>query len=353
MRVGMPLSYSAAGFTQTVTELVDFERAGLDLVSLPEVYTFDSVSQLGYLAAKTSTVGLYTGILNVYSRTPSLLAMTAAGLDAVSEGRFTLGLGASGPQVVEGWHGVRYDKPLARTREVVSICRKVWRRERLEHESELYHLPLGPEHGGSGLGKPLKLINHPYRPDIPVVLAALGPKNVALAAELFEGWEPIFFYPEHADAAFGEALAAGLALRDPALGPLDVMVDTHVLITDSQEQEDAAVQRVRDHLALYVGGMGARGKNFYNELAVRYGFGEAAATVQDLYLTGRKDEAAAALPEELVRGVALIGSEADVTARVRAFAAAGVTTLNANPLATEHAQRVRDVELLKAIADGA
>jgi F420-dependent oxidoreductase-like protein len=350
MRIGMPLSYSAAGFTQTVDELVDYERAGLDIAWVAEAYTFDSVSQLGYIAARTSTLGIGSGILNVYSRTPTLLAMTAAGLDAVSSGRFTLGLGASGPQVVEGFHGVKYDAPLGRSRETVEICRAVWRREKIDHHGTFYDLPLTPEKGGSGLGKPLKLINHPVRAHIPVVLAALGPKNVQLAAELFDGWEPIFYYPEHADAAFGPSLAAGAALRPADLPPLEIYADTHVAVTTSAETEQAAVQHVRDHLALYIGGMGAKGKNFYNDLACRYGFAEAAEKIQDLYLSGRKDEAAAAVPDELVRGVALIGSEAEVKERVQAFSAAGVTVLNAKPLAATHEQRVADIATLVALS---
>ncbi|ABW13949.1 putative oxidoreductase [Parafrankia sp. EAN1pec] len=335
MRVGMPLKYSG-GFTETVADLRDFEAAGLDLVMLPEAYSFDSVSQLGYLAARTSTVLLATSILNIYSRTPALLAMTAAGLDYVSDGRFVLGLGASGPQVIEGFHGVRYDAPLGRTREVVEICRAVWRRERLSYEGRHYHLPLDAAHGGSGLGKPLKLINHPVRSAVPIVLAALGPRNVELAAEIGDGWEPIFYLPEAAPAAFGEPL-----------GPLDIVVPTQLLISDDADEIEAAVQAVREHLALYVGGMGARGRNFYNELAGRYGFAAAAAEVQDHYLAGRKAQAAAAVPERLVRGVSLIGPPGYVRERVAAFAESGVTTLNGLPLAGTHRRRLADVERLK------
>ena len=349
MRVGIPLAYSG-GFTETVDELVDYERAGLDIVFLPEAYTFDSVSQLGFVAARTSTVEIGADILNIYSRTPTLLGMTAAGLDYVSGGRFTLGLGASGPQVVEGFHGVPYTAPLGRTREVVDICRQVWRREKVQCAGKHFTLPLDAEHGGTGLGKALKLINHPVRDRIPIVLAALGPKNVALAAELTEGWEPIFFYPERVAEAFGEALAAGTAKRDPALGPLHIVVDTQVAITEDADEEAAALARVRDHLALYIGGMGARGKNFYNDVAARYGFAAEAATVQDLYLTGRKAEAAAALPDELVRGVSLIGPAGAVAERVAAFAAAGAGTLNAHPLAGTHERRVRDIERLKELS---
>jgi F420-dependent oxidoreductase-like protein len=349
MRIGMPLSYSG-GFREAATVIGEYEAAGLDIVFVPEAWSFDAVSQLGYLAARTTTLQLAAGILNVYSRTPALLAMTAAGLDSVSDGRFTLGLGASGPQVIEGFHGVPYATPLARTREVVDICRKVWRREPLEHEGTHFQLPLGPARGGSGLGRPLKLVNRPVRDRIPLMLAALGPKNVALAAELFEAWEPIFYLPERAADAFGGPLADGTARRDPALGPLDVVADTHLLVTEDTDAAERALRRVRQHLALYVGGMGARGKNFYNDLAVRYGFPDAAREVQDAYLAGRPQQAAAALPDELVRGVSLVGPRGYVAERVAAFAEAGVTTLNATPLGEGHPDRLASVAALRELA---
>jgi F420-dependent oxidoreductase-like protein len=349
VKIGMPLAYSG-GFNETAEELREFEAVGLDLVLLPEAYSFDSVSQLGYLAAKTSTVELASSILNIYSRTPTLLAMTAAGLDYVSGGRFVLGIGASGPQVVEGFHGLKYDAPLGRTREVVDICRKVWRREPVQHEGKYYHLPLGKEHGGTGLGKPLKLINHPVRSRIPIVLAALGPKNVELAAEICDGWEPIFYLPEQARAAFGEPLAAGAAKRSEELDPLDIVVDTKMLISEDADELEAAYTEVRNHLALYIGGMGAKGKNFYNELACRYGFEEAAGTIQNLFLSGNKADAAAAVPDELIRGVSLVGAPEAVRERVAAFAESGVTTLNATPMAKTHERRVQDVARLKEYA---
>src|ERR1700758_3502593 len=221
MRVGMMLNYSG-GFTETVSELADFERAGLQIVFVPEAYSFDAVSQLGFIAARTSTVEIASGILPIYSRTPALTAMTAAGLDFVSGGRFTLGLGTSGPQVIEGWHGVPYDAPVGRTRELIEICRMVWRRDRLDYHGRHYTLPL-PSEKGTGLGKPLKLINHPVRDRIPIVIAALGPKNVALAAELAEGWQPIFYFPEKAPVAWAEPLAEGKAKRPGDLGTLDVI----------------------------------------------------------------------------------------------------------------------------------
>ncbi len=342
----MPLSYSG-GFREAAAVIGEYEAAGLDIVFVPEAWSFDAVSQLGYLAARTTTLQLAAGILNVYSRTPALLAMTAAGLDSVSEGRFTLGLGASGPQVVEGFHGVPYTAPLARTREVVDVCRQVWRRELLEHDGPHVQVPLTPERGGSGLGKPLKLVNHPVRDRIPLMLAALGPKNVALAAELFEAWEPVFYLPERAADAFGGPLAEGTARRDPALGPLDVVADTSLLVTEDADEAERALRRVRQHLALYIGGMGARGRNFYNDLAVRYGFPDAAGEVQELYLGGRQQQAAAALPDELVRGVSLVGPRGFVAERVAAFAEAGATTLNATALGEDHPTRLASLAVLR------
>lgn len=196
MRIGVQLGYSG-GFKEAVGHLVELERVGIDVVAVAEAYSFDAISQLGYLAAKTSRVELLTGVLPIYTRTPALLAMTAAGLDYVSDGRFALGIGTSGPQVIEGFHGVPFDAPLGRTREVVEICRSVWRRERLDYDGKHYQLPL-PADRGTGLGKPLKLINHPVRTRIPISIAALGPKNVELTAEIADGWQPVFFYPERA-----------------------------------------------------------------------------------------------------------------------------------------------------------
>src|SRR5580698_3056891 len=212
MRVGMSINY-AGGFAETVTELADYEKAGLDIVFVPEAYSFDAVSQLGFIAARTERLQLASGILQLYSRTPALTAMTAAGLDYVSGGRFTLGIGASGPQVIEGWHGVPYDAPVGRSRELIEICRMVWRRDRLVYDGRHYQLPL-PADQGTGLGKPLKLINHPVRERIPIMLAAAG---------LAEGWQPFFYLPERAGEIWGGPVAQGLAKRDPDLGPLDVV----------------------------------------------------------------------------------------------------------------------------------
>jgi F420-dependent oxidoreductase-like protein len=346
MRIGIQASY-AGDFKQTADEIRDLESAGLDVAVCAEVYTFDAVSQLGYLAAVTDRVELMSGILPIYSRTPALIAMTAAGLDFVSGGRFTLGLGASGPQVIEGWHGLPYDAPLQRTREIVEICRQVWRRERLEHAGKKYQVPL-PADQGTGLGKPLKLINTPVRPQIPVLLAALGPKNVELVAEIAEKWEPIFFHPERAADVWGPSLEAGRAKRDPALGELDVVVGVPVAIGEDVEH---LLEAVRPGIALYVGGMGAKGKNFYNDLARRYGYAAEAEAIQELYLAGRKDEAAAAVPEDLVRATSLIGPESYVAERIAAFAEAGVTTINLQPLDDSREGRLRTVETMRRLAD--
>ncbi|MGW5382680.1 LLM class F420-dependent oxidoreductase [Nocardia sp. NPDC003963] len=346
MRIGLSINYSG-GFTEAAAEVADLERAGLDVVFVPEAYSFDAVSALGYLAAKTSRLQLASGILQLYTRTPTLTAMTAAGLDFVSDGRFVLGLGASGPQVIEGFHGVPYDAPIGRTRELVEICRKVWRRERLEYQGKYYQIPL-PEGTGTGLGKPLKLINHPVRERVPVLLAALGPKNVELAAELAEGWQPIFFLPERADAVFGDALRAGKAKRDPELGALDVYAGPALAIGEDVEP---LLGFVKPMLALYIGGMGAKGKNFYHTLATRYGYGAEADRIQELYLAGRKDEATQVVPDDLVRDISLIGPAGYVKERVAAFAEAGVTVLNVAPLAATPADRVKLIEQFRAICD--
>lgn len=346
MRIGMGINY-AGDFSETINNLLEFEAAGLDRVAVPEAYSYDAVSQLGYIAAKTETLELATGILPLFTRTPTNIAMTAAGLDYISGGRAVLGIGASGPQVIEGFHGVKYDAPLGRAREYADICRKVWKRERVEYEGKYYKLPLTKEDGGTGLGKPLKLINHPIRDRIPMALAAIGPKNVALAAEKFEEWQPIFFHPDHVDAAFGEPLKAGKAKRDAELGELQISVTTALLISDDETAKDNARALVSHQVALYVGGMGARGKNFYNDLAVRYGYVDEAKTIQDLYLDGKKQEAADAVPDDLVRQISLIGSASEVKDRVQAFEAGGVTMALATPMDVDHAANVQQVRLLK------
>ncbi len=346
MRIGMPLNYSG-GFKETVDELSDLEKVGLDIVFVPEAYTFDAVSQMGYIAARTERLQIASGILQIYTRTPTLTAMTAAGLDYVSDGRFVLGIGASGPQVIEGFHGVPYNAPLGRTREIIEICRKVWRRERLTHEGKYYTMPL-PEDQGTGLGKPLKLINHPVRERIPFVIASIGPKNVEMTAELAEGWEPIFYVPEKAHEVWGEPLARGRAKRDPSLPELDVVAQAPLAIGDDV---DDLVDLVRPMLALYIGGMGSRDRNFYNNLARRYGYEAEAAQIQDLYLDGKKDEAAAAVPRELLAKISLIGPEGYVRERLAALKESGVTTLNVTPIANTHEERIKLTERLRELVD--
>ncbi len=349
MRLGIVVDYSD-DFRAAVPGVQQAERLGVDLVSVAEAYSFDAVSRLGYLAAATERVQLQSAILNVFSRTPAAIAMTAAGLDDVSGGRFELGLGASGPQVVEGFHGVPHLAPLARIRETVEVCRMVWRREPLAFEGHQVHVPL-PAGRGTGLGKPLKLVNRPLRDRIPVAIAALTPKSVLQTAEIAEGWMPVFYLPERARLAWGEALDVGRAVRDPALGPLDVQVTVPLLIGEGPAL-DAARSAYRDRLALYVGGMGARNANFYADLVARYGLGEAAAVVQDRYLAGDKVGAADAVPAELVDGTALIGDEAHVRTRLRALAASGVTTLTVQPLAPTPEGRLEQIGAVRSLLDG-
>lgn len=341
MRIGIALDYSG-GFHEAVDRVVELEKSGLDIAVVAEAYSFDAVSQLGYLAAKTSRVELASGVLPLYIRTPSLLAMTAAGLDFVSGGRFNLGIGTSGPQVIEGFHGVEFDAPIGRTREVVEICRQVWRRERLNYDGKHYQIPL-PAHRGTGLGKALRLINHPVRERIPIFIAALGPKNVELTAEIAEGWIPVLFDPEKAGLVWGDALAAGSAKRDPTIGPLDVMVGTSLAIG---EDVDARLEWTKPQLAFYIGAMGAKGRNFYHNVVTRYGFGDVADRIQQLYLAGRTQEAIDAVPDELVRGISLIGPPGYVAERLAAFADAGVTTLLVVPVTADAGEAVRYVEQL-------
>jgi F420-dependent oxidoreductase-like protein len=347
MRIGMQLSYGG-GFAETVAELTEYEKAGLDIVFVPEAYSFDAVSQLGFIAARTERLQIASGILQMYTRTPALTAMTAAGLDYVSGGRFTLGIGASGPQVIEGFHGVPYTAPLGRTRELVEICRMVWRRERLDYQGRHYQIPLPPQLG-TGLGKPLKLINQPIRERIPVVIAAMGPKNVALAAEIAEGWQPIFYLPERAAQVWGDSLAEGRAKRDVSLGDLDVVVTAALAITDDRDVAEGLIDDLRPMLALYIGGMGARGRNFYHDLACRFGFQAAADLIQDRYLAGDKAAAAAAVPEELVRGSSLIGPAGYIRERLAMLRASGATTLTVTPLAPTAAARIHSIEQIRTL----
>jgi F420-dependent oxidoreductase-like protein len=346
MKLSMTIPY-AGNIKETADLVVELEKAGLDMVFVPEAYSFDAVSAIGFLAAKTERVEIGTGILNVFSRTPALIGMTAAGLDFVSEGRFFLGLGASGPQVIEGFHAVPYDKPLARTRDVIEVVRKVLRREVLVHDGGAVTIPL-PEGQGSGLAKPLKLINHPIRPTVPIWWASLMGKAVEATAEIADGWMPILFVPERADRVWGEALAKGKAKRSADLGPLQIVAGGPTAVGDDIPV-DLVRAGVRHHTALYVGGMGARDKNFYNTICQQYGWADEAKVVQDLYLDGKKEEAAAALPEELIDGLHLCGPAGFITDRVAAYREAGVTVLSVEPV--PGLDPVGTVEKLRAIVD--
>ena len=330
MKLATQLSY-AGGFKEAAQEVVDMEKAGLDLVWVAEAYGFDGPSLMGYLAALTKKVEIGAAILPIYTRTPTLIAMTAAGLDALSDGRFHLGLGASGPQVIEGFHGVPYTNPLGRTREIIEICRDVWKREApLVHEGKNFTLPL-PADQGTGLGKALKIIAKPVRSEIPIWIASLGEKNVELTAEVADGWIPILFIPERANDVWGAALAAGAKKRDPKLGEL--MITAGGLLAIGEGEDFTKLRELqRSMVALYVGGMGAKGKNFYNELATRYGYEKEAEEIQDLYLSGKKKEAEAAVPDEFLELTTLCGPKSYVAERIAAFKEAGVTHLQVHPL---------------------
>lgn len=346
MKIGTPLSY-AGGFAEAADDIVELEKVGLDVVWVAEAYGYDAVSYMGYLAARTKTVEIAAGILPIYTRTPTLIAMSAAGIDALSGGRCILGLGASGPQVIEGFHGVKYDAPVGRTREIIDVCRKVWKRERLEHSGRYYEMPL-PDGQGTGLGKALKLITHPVREEIPIVVAALGFKNVEMTAEVANGWLPIFFWPEKVAEVWGPSLEAGYAKRDTSLGQLEIVAGGAVAIGDDLEG-------LRDYgrpmAALYIGGMGAKGKNFYNSVLQRFGFEAEAEKIQDLYLSGNKQDAAALVPAELLEKTTLIGPEGYIKDRLAALKEAGVTTLNVNPMANDTEGRVKIIAKLRELLD--
>jgi len=339
MQLSTQLNY-AGGFKEATDQVVELEKVGLDMVWVAEAYSFDAVSSMGYLAAKTSTVKLAAGILPIYTRTPTLIAMTAAGIDALSDGRCVLGLGASGPQVIEGFHGLPYDKPLGRTREIIDVCRQVWRRERVVHDGASYKIPL-PEGQGTGLGKPLKLINHPVRSEIPIYVASLGPKNVEMTAEKADGWLPLFYLPEKAKDVWGDDLAAGAAKRSAELGPLEIVAGGLLSIGEGAE---AVRELARPMVALYVGGMGAKGKNFYNDLVKRYGFEAEAEAIQDLYLDGKKDEAAKLVPDELLEATTLCGPEGYVKERIAAYKESGVTVLNVTPIGPDPVKLIEQVK---------
>jgi len=346
MRISMLLSY-ASGFKEAVREVQALEKAGLDMVWVPEAYSFDAPSAMGYLAANTERVTIASGILPIYSRTPTLLAMTAAGIDYLSDGRCMLGLGASGPQVIEGFHGVPYTAPVARIREIIEICRMVWRREPVRHAGAHYQIPL-PQNQGTGLGKPLKLINHPVREDIPIAVAALGAQSVQMTAEVADAWLPAFYTAEAAKSVWGKALAAGAAKRDPARPPLEIFAGGGVAIGEGLED---LRNRSRPGIALYVGGMGARQKNFYNDIFARSGYEAEAKQIQDLYLAGDKRAAEAAIPDSYLARNSLIGPEGFVRERLQALRESGVNALNVGLIGNTTEERVQQCERLRNLVD--
>jgi F420-dependent oxidoreductase-like protein len=348
MKLSMMINYSG-DFHADVQRVTELEAAGLDVVWIPEAYTFDAISQIGYLAAKTERVEIGTGIVNVYSRTAACMAQTAAGCDFVSGGRFILGLGASGPQVIEGFHGVPYEKPMPRIRDYINVVRMTLRRERVEYDGATVTIPL-PEGEGTGLGKPLKLINHPVRDTVPIFWASLMGRSVANTAQFADGWLPVFFDPRKYHDVWGDEIKAGLSQRDPELGQLQISAGGMVAI--GEELTGDAQARVLDHarpmLALYIGGMGARDKNFYNTICQKYGYVDEAIEVQDLYLDGKKDEAATAVPAELIENTNLVGPLGYVRERIAAYKEAGVTHLQVNPVGGDP---VRTVEQLRSLID--
>ncbi len=341
MKLSMPLVY-AGNPRESADQVVALEKAGLDMIWVAEPYGFDAPTLMGYLAAKTETVEIGAGILNVYSRTPGALLQTAAGLDNVSGGRAVLGLGASGPQVIEGFHGMPYDRPLTRTREVIEVLRAGLRGERLDYQGKTIQVPL-PEGQGLGLGKPLKLLNKPERADLPIWVAALGDKNVAMTAEVADGWLPFLYYPEKAREVWGEPLARGAAKRSADLKPLEICAGGMVAIGEGPETK-ALLDFMRPLYALYVGGMGARDKNFYNQLACEYGFEKEAKEIQDLYLSGKKKEAEALVPLEWLEAGNLVGPASYVQERIAAFKESGVTNLSVSPASDDPAATIAQIK---------
>lgn len=324
MRLGIMIGY-AAGKIELPLDLVrEADRLGLYAVWTSEAYGSDAVSPLAWLGAHTERIHLGTAIMQMPGRTPANTAMTAMTLNQLSGGRFLLGLGLSGPQVVEGWHGVSYTRPLARTREYIDIVRAILRREgRLSYDGDLYQIPYqGAD--ATGLGKPLKSTLH-AQPDIPIYLAAIGPQNVALAAEVADGWLPIFFAPRQYDDVFRPHVEEGLARAGKQMADFDVAPMTPVVVDDSL---DACYNALRPMIALYIGGMGARNKNFYNDLAARYGFEAQAREIQDLYLSGQRADAMARVPAALIDEVALVGPRDRVRDRLALWRESPVKTLN-------------------------
>jgi F420-dependent oxidoreductase-like protein len=341
MKLGAYLGYWIPGMTSAdqLETIQEAERLGYDSAWAAEAYGSDAATILAWLAGGTSTIRLGSAIFQMPARSPAMTAMTAATIDLLSGGRMIIGIGSSGPQVAEGWHGQRFGRQLQRTREYVAVVRMALARERVEYHGETIELPL-PD----GPGKPLKLMISPVQERVPIYLAAIGPKNTALAGEIADGWIPIFFSPEHV-ADVRKLLEEGAARAGRALDGFDIAPTVNTFISDDR---DAARNLMRPVVALYVGGMGSRRQNFYNQLIQRYGFEAAADTVQDLYLEGKKDEAAAALPDELIDMITLCGPKDVVRDRLAAFRDAGVGTLVVSPMAFTAQDRIAQ---LRAVAE--
>ena len=347
MDLGLYLGYWGIGpqGDEAVELTREAERLGYDSVWVAESYGSDAVSVLAYLAAKTDTIKLGSAIFQVPARTPAAAAMAGVTIDALSGGRFIFGFGPSGPQVSEGWYGVPYSMPWGRTREYVEIVREiVARKGPLDHHGKHFDLPLTEGEGVMGQGKALKLNIHPVRDEIPVYFGAIGRKSVELAAEMADGWIPIFFSVDSWEEAWGEHLEAGFEKRGRSRSDLSISPSIQVAIDGDL---DTARAMVKMGLVLYLGGMGSKEKNFYVDLATRFGFGEAADEVRDLFLDGKKEEAFQALPDELVDATSLVGTEDEIADRVSAFAASGVDRLIATPVQVTHEERVHTLNKLQ------
>ncbi|MBP8532823.1 LLM class F420-dependent oxidoreductase [Streptomyces sp. MK37H] len=324
MRLGINLGYWGAGMdADNLAVAREADRLGYSVCWAAEAYGSDAATVLAWVAAQTERIDVGSAIFQIPARTPAMTAMTAATLDTLSGGRFRLGLGVSGPQVSEGWYGVRFDKPLARTREYVEIIRKAMSRERLTHEGQNWTLPL-PD----GPGKPLKLTVHPVREYIPLYIAAIGPKNLEQTGEIADGALVLFYDPEHAEETTLSSLRAGREKAGKDLEGFDVVPTVPMALGDDVR---ALADQFRPYTALYVGGMGSAKQNFYNKLAQRMGYEKEAAEIQEKYLSGDKEGAAAAVPHELIDSTALLGPVERIADRMQAYAGAGVTTLSLTP----------------------
>ena len=345
MKLGVHIGYWGLGLTsEDQLEIVqEAERLGYDSVWAAEAYGSDTATVLGWLAGQTSTIRLGSGIFQMPGRSPAMTAMTAATIDQLSNGRMILGIGSSGPQVSEGWHGVRFGKQLARTRDYVAVLRMALARERLEYSGETLELPL-PD----GPGKALKLTIGTVQEQIPIYIAAIGPKNTQLTGEIADGVIPTLFSPEHVSVMRDE-LQIGIdrAGNGKTLADIDIAPTVQVYVSDNMED---ARNLMRPFIGLYVGGMGSREQNFYNQLVRRYGFEDTAQEVQDLYLDGKKDEAMAALPDELIDMVSICGPADHVRERIAAYREAGVGTLGVSPVAFTREERITQLRLIAELA---